>query len=38
MNDEKIKHVLFDLHDMNDENDVNSARTKGDFVDPTCHE
>ena len=38
-NDEKYQTCLiFGLHVTNDENAVNIARTRGNFVDPTCHE
>ena len=38
-NDEKYQTCLiFGLYVMNDENAVNVARTRGNFVDPTCHE
>ena len=38
-NDEKYQTCLiFGLHVTNDENAVNVARTRGNFVDPTCHE
>ena len=38
-NDEKYQTCLiFGLHVANDENAVNVARTRGNFVDPTCHE
>ena len=38
-NDEKYQTCLiFGLHVTNDENAVNVARTRGHFVDPTCHE
>jgi hypothetical protein len=30
--------LIFGLHVTNDENAVNVARTRGNFVDPTCHE
>jgi hypothetical protein len=30
--------LIFGLHVTNDENAVNVARTRGYFVDPTCHE
>jgi hypothetical protein len=37
-NDEKYQTCLiFGLHVTNDENAVNVARTRGNFVDPTCH-
>jgi hypothetical protein len=37
--DEKYQTcLLFGLHVTNDENAVNVARTRGNFVDPTCHE
>ena len=38
-NDEKYQtYLIFGLHVTNDENAVNVARTRGNFVDPTCHE
>ena len=38
-NDEKYQTCLiFGLHVTNDENAVNVACTRGNFVDPTCHE
>ena len=38
-NDEKYQTCLiFGLHVTNDENAVNVARTRGNFVDPACHE
>jgi hypothetical protein len=38
-NDEKYQTCLiFGLHVTNDENAINVARTRGNFVDPTCHE
>jgi hypothetical protein len=38
-NDEKYQTCLiFGLHVTNEENAVNVARTRGNFVDPTCHE
>jgi hypothetical protein len=38
-NDEKYQTCLiFGLHVTNDENAVNVARTRGNFVHPTCHE
>jgi hypothetical protein len=38
-NDEKYQTCLiFGLHVTNDENAVNVARTRGNFVNPTCHE
>ena len=38
-NDEKYQTCLiFGSHVTNDENAVNVARTRGYFVDPTCHE
>ena len=38
-NEEKYQTCLiFGLHVTNDENAVNAARTRGNFVDPTCHE
>jgi hypothetical protein len=38
-NDEKYQTgLIFGLHVTNDENAVNVARTRGNFVDPTCHE
>jgi hypothetical protein len=36
--DEKYQTCLIGLHVTNDENAVNVARTRGNFVDPTCHE
>ena len=37
-NDEKYQTCLiFGLHVTNDVNAVNVARTRGNFVDPTCH-
>jgi hypothetical protein len=38
-NNEKYQTCLiFGLHVTNDENAVNVARTRGNVVDPTCHE
>ena len=38
-NDEKYQTCLiFGLHVTNDENAVNVARTRRNFVDPSCHE
>jgi hypothetical protein len=38
-NDEKYQTCLiFGLHVTNDQNAVNVARTRGNFVYPTCHE
>ena len=38
-NDEKYQtRLIFGLHVTNDENAVKVARTRGNFVDPTCHE
>jgi hypothetical protein len=38
-NDEKYQTCLkFGLHVTNDDNAVNVARTRGNFVDPICHE
>jgi hypothetical protein len=38
-NDEKYQtRLIFGLHVTNDENAVNVARTRRNFVDPTCHE
>jgi hypothetical protein len=31
-------HLIFGLHVTNDENAVNVARTRGNVVNPTCHE
>jgi hypothetical protein len=33
-----LQAKFYCLHVTNDENAVNVARTRGNFVDPTCHE
>jgi hypothetical protein len=34
----RLSFLIFGLHVTNDENAVNVARTRGNVVDPTCHE